>query len=210
MLLAGILGAKIPLFIQSPGYYVSSLKHFFDLLRSGGVILAGLIAAVLVALVYFRKHKMNAWQLLDIAAPSIILGQAIGRIGCFLAGCCYGNMCSTSLGVEFNSKIAHLHTGVPLGVHIHPVQLYNSIANFTIFFILLFIYKKRIFTGQVFLSYMILYSVSRFTTEFFRGDVARITIGGPLADAQYIAIFAFFTGIVLMILKYRKTRENKN
>jgi phosphatidylglycerol:prolipoprotein diacylglycerol transferase len=179
-----------------------------DLFRSGGVILGGIIAAAIVAVIYFRKYKLNAWKICDIAAPSIALGQAIGRIGCFLVGCCYGGTCSAGWAITFTDPVAHQHTGVPLHVGLHPVQLYNSFSNFTIFLLLTFLFTKRKFTGQIFLFYMLFYSVSRFTTEFFRGDISRISIGGPLSDAQYIAVAGFLIAVVLMGLRLRKLKRN--
>ncbi len=204
LLIAGILGAKIALFLGSPGYYLKSGKNLLGLMRSGGVILGGIIAAVIVALIYLKKHKLPTWKILDIAAPSVVLGQAIGRLGCFLAGCCYGKFCDASWAVEFTDPIAHKNTGVPLHEMLHPTQLYNSIGNFIIFIILSVLYKKKKFDGQVFLFYMLLYPISRITTEFFRGDTSRITIGGPLSDAQYIGIASIIIAMFFMIKKMKK------
>jgi len=209
VLLAGIFGAKIPLFFKSPGYYLKSFGNFVTLLRSGGVILAGIISAMIVAVLYFRKHKLDPWRMLDIAAPSIILGQAIGRIGCFLAGCCWGKVCFASWAVTFTDPAAGRHTGVHLNTPLHPVQLYNSVANFAIFAILILLFSRRKFIGHVFLSYIFLYSISRFTTEFFRGDLSRITIGPPFSDAQYISIVGFISAIVLFYLKIKKEKKKK-
>jgi phosphatidylglycerol:prolipoprotein diacylglycerol transferase len=206
VLIAGVIGAKIPLFLKEPSYYFGSFKAFLTLLRSGGVILGGLIFAVATAVFYLRKHKLDSWTILDLAGPSIILGQAVGRIGCFLAGCCWGKVCDCTVAVTFTSEAAHQHTGVPLNVPMHPTQLYSSFADFLIFFFLTWFYSRRAFKGQVFLLYGILYSVARFILEFFRGDMARITIGGPLSDAQYLCITGFLIGS-FFYLKRRKTSK---
>lgn len=195
VLIAGVIGAKIPLFLKEPSYYLSSFKAFLSLLRSGGVIISGLIFAVAAAIFYFKRHKLEIWTILDLAAPSIVLGQAVGRIGCFLAGCCWGKVCETGLAVTFTNEAAHEHTGVPLGMPMHPTQLYSSITNFLIFFFLTWLYPKRKFKGQIILLYAILYSITRFIIEMFRGDVGRITIGGPLSDAQYLCVIGFVVGI---------------
>jgi len=204
VLIAGVIGAKIPLFLKEPSYYLGSFRAFITLLRSGGVILGGLIFAVATAIFYLRKHKLDSWAILDLAGPSIILGQAVGRIGCFLAGCCWGKMCDCAVAVTFTSETAHQHTGVPLNVPMHPAQLYSSIADFLIFFFLTWLYSRRAFKGQVFLLYGILYSVARFILEAFRGDIGRITIGGPLSDAQYLCIAGFLIA-AFFYFKRRKT-----
>jgi phosphatidylglycerol:prolipoprotein diacylglycerol transferase len=204
VLIAGVIGAKIPLFLKEPSYYLGSFKAFISLLRSGGVILSGLFFAVITAVFYLRKHKLDSWAILDLAGPSIILGQAVGRIGCFLAGCCWGKICESPVAVTFTSTVAHEHTGVPLNVPMHPTQLYSSLANFLIFFFLTWFYSRRAFKGQVFLLYAVLYSIDRFIIEFFRGDMSRITIGGPLSDAQYLCIAGLLLGTFFYI-KRRKT-----
>jgi phosphatidylglycerol:prolipoprotein diacylglycerol transferase len=206
VLIAGIIGAKLLLFINEPSYYLSSIKAFISLLRSGGVIIGGLLFAVITAVIYLRKYKLDTWQMLDIAGPSIILGQGVGRIGCFLAGCCWGKACEGALAVEFTSDVAHQHTGVPLNVAMHPVQLYSAIADLLIFAFLTWLYPKRKFKGQIFLLYAVLYSTARFILELFRGDTGRITIGGPLSDAQYLCIAAFIFGIFF----YLKRRKNQS
>ena len=207
VLIAGIVGAKILLFLNEPSYYLSSFKAFISLLRSGGVILGGLIFAVTTAVFYLKKNKLNTWVMLDLAAPSIILGQGVGRIGCFLAGCCWGKVCEGALAVKFTSEVAHQHTGVPLNIHMHPVQLYSSAADLLIFAFLTWLYPKRKFKGQIFLLYVIFYSVVRFNLEFFRGDIGRITIGGPLSDAQYLGIAGLIFGTVLYIIRRKSLKS---
>jgi phosphatidylglycerol:prolipoprotein diacylglycerol transferase len=207
VLLAGIFGAKIILFLNRPGYYIRSFKSFWSLMRSGGVIIGGLVMAMIVAAIYLRKHKLDTLKVLDIAAPSIALGQAVGRIGCFLAGCCYGKVCQLPWAVTFTNPVSHENVGTPLNISLHPVQLYSSLTNWFIFIFLTWYYPKRKYKGQVFLLYVLLYSITRFINEFFRGDLSRITIGGPLSDAQYLGIVGAAVSIYFLI---KKKKENNN
>jgi len=106
----------------------------------------------------------------DLMGPALALGHGFGRIGCFAAGCCYGRECSLPWGVAFNDPKAEQITGIPLGIERHPVQLYEAILNFLNFMVLFLILRKKRFDGQVFVFYIMNYSVIRFFTEYFRGD----------------------------------------
>ena len=204
VLLAGIFGAKIILFFNRPGYYLKSFKNFWSLMRSGGVIIGGLVLAVIVAAIYLKKHKLDTLKVLDIAAPSVALGQAVGRIGCFLAGCCYGKTCDLPWAVTFTNPAARENVGTPLNIPLHPTELYHSLTNWLIFIFLTWYYPKRKYKGQVFLLWVLLYSVTRFIIEFFRGDVSRITIGGPLSDAQYLAILGAAVSTFFLVKKKKE------
>jgi phosphatidylglycerol:prolipoprotein diacylglycerol transferase len=130
---------------------------------------------------------------MDVLAPALILAQGIGRIGCFMSGCCFGRPTELPWSVTFNNP----NTLAPIGVSLHPTQLYHSFANFTVFFILFFlIVKRKHFTGQIVCLYLCLYSIARFFLEFFRGD-AKIHLAGPLNLTQGISFIIFLTGFFL-------------
>jgi phosphatidylglycerol:prolipoprotein diacylglycerol transferase len=189
VLIAGLIGAKLGLLLVEWGYYSKNWRELFSLLQSGGVFYGGLIAAFPVAWWYSRKHALPGWRAADALAPAGVLGQAIGRLGCFAAGCCFGKPTSVAWAVTFRDLYAARAVGTPIDTPLHPTQLYESGATFLIFLALLAIARRKRFDGQVALSYVLLYSVARFVIEFFRGDVARGSVfGGALSTSQFLAV----------------------
>ena len=185
ILISALVGAKLLLLIVDWEHY---RQHPLELIRSGGVFYGGLVAAVLTSMWFFRKHKLSAWRMSDILSPSVALGHAIGRLGCFSAGCCWGKETSVPWGVTFTDPYAGEIVGVPLGVALHPTQLYESIVEFAIFGFLIFLAGRKKFDGQIFWNYVALYSTARFVIEFFRGDLARgFAFGGAFSTSQVIA-----------------------
>ncbi|MBP5306155.1 MAG: prolipoprotein diacylglyceryl transferase, partial [Lachnospiraceae bacterium] len=157
----------------------------------GFVVYGGIILGIFAGFLYTRRKKLNFWKYFDIVMPEIALAQAFGRVGCFLAGCCYGEETHNVLHVVFHdSPIA------PNGVQLIPTQVYSSLFNFLHFFILINVAKKKKADGQVAGLYLIIYSVGRFIIEFFRGDIERGQIG-ILSTSQFISIFIFAAGILL-------------
>jgi phosphatidylglycerol:prolipoprotein diacylglycerol transferase len=212
ILIVSIIGAKLVLLVGNFGYYTSSPRELFSLARSGGVFQGGLAFGVIFGFWYFWRHKIPAWKVADIIGPALALGHGFGRIGCFMAGCCYGSACKLPWGVIFTSSYSHELTGVPLGVERHPVQLYESALNFLNFLVLFLILRKKKFDGQVMSFYIMNYSVIRFFTEYFRGDhpADKYLLRGatPLASLSYPQVFCI-VGLVaglglFLILKSRK------
>ena len=208
LLLAAIVGSKILLLVVEPEYRAHPLNLFsLDFLRSGGVFYGGFIFAVATAYVLVRRYKLPWWQTADAFAPAIALGNAIGRQGCFAAGCCWGKPTSLPWGVEFTER-AHEITGVPLGVHLHPTQLYESFATFIFFLFLLWLHRHKKFRGQVILTYAVLYAVMRFIIEFFRddprGDILGLTTRIGLSTSQMIALLVGAASLVLLIVRWRR------
>ncbi len=198
-IIAGLVGAKLLLVVVDFDQYRASPRALLDVLQSGGVFYGGLIGALPVAWWYIRKHALPVFSTLDVMAPAVALGQCIGRLACFAAGCCFGAPSTLPWSVIFHSEDAHALVGVPLGVPLHPSQLYESLGTFLLLFGLLALLKKRRFKGQVFLAYLIVYAVLRFTLEFFRGDVARGTVfGGALSTSQFIAIVVVFLALAAL------------
>jgi len=168
--LVSLAGAKLALLAGNFSYYTSYPRELLSLARSGGVFQGGLFFGVVFALWYFRRKKIPTWPTADIVVPALALGHGFGRIGCFLAGCCYGRACDLPWAVTFHDEYAHDLTGIPLGTALHPVQLYESVLNFLNFAVLYLALRRKTFPGQVFGLYIINYSVIRFITEYFRGD----------------------------------------
>ena len=124
----------------------------------------------------------------DAAAPAIALGQSIGRLGCFAAGCDYGTSSGLPWAVTFTSDYAYQNIGLPLNVSLHPVQLYESAGAFFLFLLLLRLHASRGFQGQIFATYLMGYGVLRFVNEFFRGDRDRgLLFDGNISVHQLIA-----------------------
>lgn len=211
MLLAAILGSKILLFVVDATYRENPLQFFsLDFLRSGGVFYGGFLAAVAVGYLLARRYNLNWWKTADAFAPGIALGQAIGRQGCFAAGCCWGLPTDAAWGVEFTER-AHELTGVPIGVHLHPTQLYESFATLGLFFLLIYLHRRKIFNGQVILTYAALYAVVRFTIEFFRGDLrgdlAGLSSLTSLSTSQLISLLVGATALVILVMRFRAARR---
>ena len=200
ILVSSLVGAKLLLVIVDWQHY----RHDpWSLIRSGGVFYGGLIAAVLTSIWFFRKHKLSTWKMCDILAPSVALGHAIGRLGCFSAGCCYGKPTNAPWGVTFTNPYSREVVGVPLDIALHPTQLYDSFAEFAIFGFLIYLSGRKKFDGQIFWSYVALYSVARFVIEFYRGDLERgFAFGGAVSTSQIIAIVLLaIAGFALLSLR---------
>jgi phosphatidylglycerol---prolipoprotein diacylglyceryl transferase len=171
VIIAALVGAKGLLFIVDFDHFTSSREEFFSLLRSGGVFYGGLIAASLTCIYQLRKHKLPLWQSGDLFAPGIALGYMVGRLGCFAAGCCYGKPTQVAWAVTFTDQAAALNVGTPLNVPLHPTQLYESLAGLLILVAVLVLERRRgTYPGRTFWQFVLLYSVSRFIIEFYRGD----------------------------------------
>jgi phosphatidylglycerol---prolipoprotein diacylglyceryl transferase len=171
---------------------------------SGFVIYGGIIGGVLAAMIYCKVKNVRFLQYFDLTAPSIALAQGFGRIGCFLAGCCYGAETDSCIGIAFhNSAIA------PNGVKLIPTQLFSSAGDFIIAFILILYAKKARSTGKVGALYLVLYSAGRFFIEFFRDDY-RGSIGA-LSTSQFIALFTLAIGLAAFFLEkmpwFQRKRE---
>ena len=142
------------------------------------------LLAVAVAFWYIHRHRMPFWTTCDVFAPGIALWHVTGRLGCFAAGCCYGRPTSVALAVTFTNPLAAANVGTPLGIPLHPTQLYEAAAELAILGVLLWTEPRgRPFAGRTFWGYMLLYAVSRFVIEFFRDDdLIRVLQQAPAAS----------------------------
>ena len=146
-------------------------KEILSLARAGGVFYGGLIAALVVGLLLVRRYKLPVWKTGDMIAPGIALGHVIGRLGCLMAGCCYGRPTTVPWAITFHNPLAGQNVGTPLEVPLHPTQLYDAGANLIILIGLLATEKKgKPFAGRTFWVYMLLYAISRYVIELYRGD----------------------------------------
>jgi phosphatidylglycerol:prolipoprotein diacylglycerol transferase len=204
VVLCGIVGAKALYIINDWSQYADHPADIFtiDTLQAGGVFSGGLIAAFIAAVWYIRRHHLPALAICDAFAPGLALGHAIGRVGCFAAGCCFGKPTAHWWGVTFHSEIAHRISDTPLNVPLQPTQLFESAVELANFFLLMWMFKRKKFDGQVFGAYLILYGVARFFLEFLRGDPGRgIVFGGLMTGTQLISIGLVILGGVIWWLR---------
>jgi phosphatidylglycerol:prolipoprotein diacylglycerol transferase len=206
--MAGVVGAKLFMFLFDLGDYIRNPSQIFTLetLQAAGVFHGGFIAAFVVAVLYIRRHRLPAFPTMDAFAPGIVLGQAIGRLGCFAAGCCWGTECDLPWGVRFRSDEA---APVPLDKTLHPVQLYESAADLLIFGILYRQFNRGHRAGTVIGLYLVLYSTARFIIEFFR--VHEQPLVGGLSITQWIALLLLVIGVGILLRERRTvvTPEHK-
>jgi phosphatidylglycerol:prolipoprotein diacylglycerol transferase len=210
LIVVGMVGAKALMvltdwryFWQYPGELLS-----WATLRAGGVFYGALIAAAVFGLWYTRVHRLPVGKVFDVYAPAIALGLGIGRLGCFAAGCDYGKPTRSFLGVVFTDPFSHAVAGTPLGIPLHPTQIYEALATFLIFGILVWRYRHKTCDGEIFWLYLVLYAVARFFIEFLRGDEDRgFVFDHLLSTSQFIALLALGTGAGLAF--YFRGRRRK-
>ena len=198
IIISALVGAKLLLLVTDWSSFKADPKELLTLARSGGVFYGGLILAVVVALWYIRRAGLPLWTTCDVFAPGIALGHVIGRFGCLFAGCCYGKPTTKPWGITFTDPFAASNVGTPLGVPLHPTQLYEAGAEFVILLILLWSERKgRSFAGRTFWLYMLLYAISRFIIEFYRGDDRGAV--GIFSTSQFISILLAPLAIVMLV-----------
>ena len=203
IIISALVGAKLLLFVVDFRQFTGSPRDLLGLARSGGVFYGGLIAAVAVALLYLRRHTLPLWTTTDVFAPGIALGHVVGRLGCLLAGCCFGRETSVPWAITFHDPAA-LAQGTPLGVPLHPTQLYEAGAEALILVFLLATERRgRPFPGRTFWSYMFLYGISRFIIEFYRGD-SRGLVFGVLSTSQFVSILLVPLSLVMLFFLGRR------
>jgi phosphatidylglycerol---prolipoprotein diacylglyceryl transferase len=208
IIIGALLGAKLLLLVVEFDQFRQNPGELLTLARSGGVFYGGLILAVVVALWYMRRHRLPVWQTCDVFAPGIAFGYAIGRLGCLAAGCCFGAPTSVPWAVTFTDPAARANVGTPLGVPLHPTQIYESLAGLGILALLLATEKKgRPFAGRTFWLYMLLYGVSRFVIEFFRGDERGIVFG-VLSTSQFISLLIVPVSLVMLVWLARQPQTS--
>lgn len=197
VVLAGLAGAKLWYVAVNWDYYWANPREIFafSTLQSGGVFYGGFFAALVVVLLYAHYRRIALLPVLDVFSPSVALGLAFARVGCFSAGCCYGKPTRVPWAVTFTNPFAGQLVGTPLGVALHPTQVYEMVADLAIFAYLFWLNKRQRFAGQIFGGFAILYGIARGTIEFFRGDPDRtLLFGGAFSLMQVISLGLIFVG----------------
>ncbi len=208
-LVGGLVGSKLLMFVVEDNVQVFSL----DFLRSGGVYYGGFLGGFLAVVLLVRYYKLPFWKVGDALGPGLALGQAFGRQGCFAAGCCWGKESHLPWAVHFTEK-GHEYTGVPIygpggsDLYLHPTQLYESFFMLVVFVFLVYLHRKKKFSGQVLIAYLIIYSTFRFLIEFIRddprGDLFGLTTATGLSTSQLISLIVAAGGVIFMIMRLRR------
>jgi phosphatidylglycerol:prolipoprotein diacylglycerol transferase len=198
LIIAALVGAKLMLVVVDYDYFLSQPRELLSLVRAGGVFYGGLLAALVVALVLVRRYGLTMWVTADLFAPGIALGHVIGRLGCLLAGCCYGRPTDLPWGITFTNPVAFANVGTPLNQSLHPTQLYDAGSELVILMLLLATERRgRPFAGRTFWLYILLYGVSRFIIEFYRGDDRGMLMS--LSTSQVVSLVLVPLAIAMLV-----------
>jgi len=208
ILASSLIGSKLLLIATEWNDYGGNWRRIFslDLFRSAGVYYGGFVAALVVSVLLMWRWKLPWRKTADAFAPGVAIGHTIGRLGCFAAGCCWGKPTSSWIGVRFTQKAAEL-TGVPTGQALIPTQLIEAGFNLLIFGFLIWLRRRRVFEGQVIFTYLIVYSIARFTIEFWRDDPRGELFG--MSTSQFISVVLFLAGIALNVYHWRRTAASR-
>lgn len=189
--IAGIIGARIFYVAMAWDYYHDKPLEILLLNQGGLAWQGGFVGAVMAGIIFAKWRRISIPILFDLAAPYIALGQAIGRLGCFANGCCYGK--PVSWGIYFPLHHAKLH----------PTQLYEAVSLAIIYVLLKSLAAKKHNPGMIFVGYLWLVAIERFVVEFYRAD--QMAVLGPLSLFQWIAVGIFIAGIIIYLITHKKT-----
>ncbi len=203
-LVSGLAGGRI-LFVITRWEYFS--EHPMDILKiwqGGLVFFGGLIGATLTALIILRAQKLSFWRVADVMLPGLTLSHVFGRFGCFGAGCCHGSATDVPWAVKLNSELVE---PALRNVPIHPTQLYESFSLLLLLGILLIVFRRKKFDGQVALTYFMLYPILRSVIEVYRGDSIRgFLIEDVLSTSQAISIVVFLAALGVAVWRSNHPR----
>lgn len=205
-IIGAIIGARFwQVFFYEWEYYLQNLAEVFMIWHGGLAIQGALVGAFLAGLIYTRVHRVNFWRLADIAAPGLILGQAIGRIACFLNGDAYGTPTGSNFGIVYpeGTPAYAAYGSQPLW----PAEVWEGQWDMIVFAIILILSRWRKWPqGFLFLSYLILYSVGRFALDFLRGDGPHYLFNWT--SGQWTSVATILVSLVFMaILNFRKSNH---
>ena len=200
-----LVGSKLLMVLLDLPRYLRHPADLVGTLRAGGVFLGGFIAALVTAVILVRRYALPALATLDVIVPSLALGHAIGRIGCLMAGCCWGRACELPWAIRYTDSRAAELLGTPLYQPVHPSPVYESVFNFGLYLVLAALYRRLPPAGRVFAAYLVLYGIGRFLLEYLRGDADRgFVFGGALSTSQLIAALMVPAGAGLALWATRR------
>jgi phosphatidylglycerol:prolipoprotein diacylglycerol transferase len=204
IIISAIIGSRLMFVLMNASYYSRMPLDILKIWQGGLVFSGGIIGVFLTMGWYINRHRLSLWKTADLWSPAVAIGQAIGRIGCFMAGCCYGKPTDLKWGVAFTNPHSLAH---PLNVFLHPTQIYSSISGFIIFVIVLLLHSKKRFEGQVFLWFLILHSTARLAIERFRGDDRGMLLSSNMSMTQLITSLILIASVVTLMVLRPKAKE---
>ena len=199
-IVVALIASKVWLILSDWSYYAANPREVFGVatLESGGTFYGGFLGGVAWTLFYTRRENLPLLSTLDVCSAPLAIGHALGRIGCFMAGCCFGKPTSLPWGVTFTSAVAARLSGTPLNVALHPTQLYEAAAEFLNFLFLYFVGRRWRVPGQSIGAYLILYGAERGLLEFLRADPGRTPLfHDTVSLMQLVSIAMIGAGLFL-------------
>lgn len=228
ILVAAMIGSRVLFIIVNWDEYAHDLPAVFAFWNGGLVFYGGFIGAVLFSIWYMRRHEMAFFPYADALGPAVAIGQALGRLGCFSAGCCWGGACDPhylfaahfppeSLAYQSQASNHLIAAGAATTIPIHPTQLYESLGCALLFLFLTYWRSRKRFHGELLALYLMLYAPLRATVETFRGDEERgrvFNFLGPwahrawwnLSTSELISVGIFAAGLALYVVLGRKAQ----
>ena len=196
VLIAAIVGSRLFYVLTNFSTFISDPLEIFRIWNGGLVFYGGFVVALIIAIIYVKQKEVSLFKTADMMAPALAMGHAIGRVGCFFAGCCYGKACDLPWAVTFTNPDSLAPVNIPL----HPTQLYSFTVNLIIFIFLWVFRGRKRFDGQIFWIYVLLYGISRSFIEIFRGDFRGDFVFGILSISQAIGAGMVLISVVMLIL----------
>jgi phosphatidylglycerol:prolipoprotein diacylglycerol transferase len=202
---AAVIGSRGLYVIMNVSQYRTRPMDIFKIWEGGFVFAGGIIFALFILILYARRRRLSFFKLGDLWAPAVAIGQGIGRLGCFFAGCCYGIPTDLKWGVVFT----HPHSLAPLHVAMHPTQLYSAASGVAIFVVLLLMHTKKKFDGQVLLWFLILHSTARLAIERLRGDERGVILNSNMTTTQLAATIILMVAVITLFIVRAKRSEQE-
>jgi phosphatidylglycerol---prolipoprotein diacylglyceryl transferase len=194
VMIAGLIGARLYYVLASnPSYFIHHPLDILAIWRGGLALHGGLIGGLLAGIWFCKKRGLSFWDFADLMTPSVILGQAVGRMACTLNGCSFGRPTTLPWAIMFTDPKAQ----APHNILLHPTQFYEMGIDLLIFLLIWNLRKRMRFEGQLFLAWMVSYSIARFILEVFRGDSLYLMPGVPIAQVTSFVLFILAIGFYL-------------
>lgn len=198
IIIASYIGGKVFLWFSDWSYYMQNPAKMIELNGNGFVFYGSFIFCIIGLFAFFNFRKVTAAPIFDVLAVCTAIVHGFGKIGCFMAGCCHGKVCSAAMGIVYHNPLSQAH---PLDTPLYPVPLIDATIIFSAALFLIWYGKRKQFAGELMLWYIFIYSTARFFTEFLRGDDDRGFIG-PLSQSQWVSIgLLILAGIIYWVMK---------
>lgn len=203
-MMVGLIGARLLFVITRLSHYFEDPVGIFRVWEGGLVFWGGPLAVFLWGIWWLKRNRIDYWKFADCAIHGLVVGHILGRFGCLGAGCCYGRPTGSDWGIRLHSDLVEPHLR---GVYLHPVQMYESVSLMILLAGMLWVFRRKIFDGQVLLTYLIVYPIIRSVVEVFRGDSIRgFVVGDWLSTSQFISLIVFTVSLGILVWRVRSTR----